>query len=145
MKHVVRAGLLIATLAGPVMPILAQGNSAPAGGTVIGSVTLTKKVLADGQPLAPGTYQVRLSGDQPRPVVGQSPDSERYVEFLRAGKVAGREMATVISNVDLSTMGPSGKRPTNGSRVDTLRGEDYLRVWINRSGTNYLIHLPPAA
>src|SRR5262245_32877979 len=145
MKYVVRTGILIATLAGPVMPILAQSNSAPAGGTVIGSVTLTKRVLADGQPLAPGTYQVRLSVEQPKPVVGQSPEAERYVEFVRAGKVAGREMATVISNVDLATMGPSGKRPTDGSRVDTLRGEDYLRVWINRGGNNYLIHLPPAA
>jgi hypothetical protein len=24
-----------------------------------------------------------------------------------------------------------------------LKGDDYLRVWINRRGVNYLIHLPP--
>jgi hypothetical protein len=29
--------------------------------------------------------------------------------------------------------------------VETLKGDDYLRVWINHSGNNYLIHLPPAA
>jgi hypothetical protein len=142
MKHVVRAGLLIATLAGSVMPILAQGSSA--AGTVIGSVTLTRRVLADGQPLAPGTYQVRLSAEQPKPVVGQSPEGERYVEFVRAGKVAGREIATVIPNADKSTM-KFGRPPVDSSKVETLRGAEYLRVWINRGGNNYLIHLPPAA
>jgi len=30
-------------------------------------------------------------------------------------------------------------------RVDMLKGNDYVRVWINRAGTNYIIHLPPAA
>ena len=144
MKYVVRAGLLIAMLAGSVMPILAQGSSAPAGGTVIGSVTLTKRVLADGQPLAPGTYQIRLSADQPKPVVGQSPEGERYVEFVRAGRVAGREIATVIPNTDKSTM-KFGRPPVNSSKVETLRGAEYLRVWINQGGNNYLIHLPPAA
>jgi hypothetical protein len=145
MKQVVLAGLVIATLGWPVVPVSAQDNSGPAGGTVLGSVTLTRKVLADGQPLAPGTYQVRLSAEQLKPVVGESPDGERYVEFVRAGKVVGREVATVISNVELATMAKYGKPPANNSKVETLRGADYLRVWINRSGTNYLIHLPPAA
>ena len=144
MKHVIRAGLLMAALAGQVMPILAQDNSATAGGTVIGSVTITKRVLADGQPLAPGTYQVRLSTEQPKPVVGQGPEGERYVEFVRAGKVVGREIATVIPNADKSTM-KFGRPPLNSSKVETLKGAEYLRVWINRGGNNYLIHLPPAA
>ena len=144
MKHVVHTGLLIAMLAGSAMPILAQDSSAPAGGTVIGSVTLTRRVLADGQPLAPGTYQVRLSTEQPKPVVGQSPEGERYVEFVRAGRVAGREIATVIPNSDRSTM-KFGRPPVNGSKVETLKGDEYLRVWINKGSNNYLIHLPPAA
>jgi hypothetical protein len=25
-----------------------------------------------------------------------------------------------------------------------LKGDEYLRVWINRGGVNYLLHLPPA-
>ena len=145
MKHVVLAGLVAVTLASAAMPAFAQDSSNTAGGTVIGSVTLTRKVLADGQPLAPGTYQVRLSTEQPKPVVGQSPEGERYVEFVRAGKVVGREVATVISSVDMATMAKYRKPTANSSRVETLRGADYLRVWINRSGTNYLIHLPPAA
>jgi hypothetical protein len=36
------------------------------------------------------------------------------------------------------------KMPRTGGavRVQTLKGGDYLRVWITRAGTNYLIHLP---
>jgi len=25
-----------------------------------------------------------------------------------------------------------------------LKGDEYLRVWINRGGVNYLVHLPVA-
>src|SRR5262245_66654019 len=144
MKHVILAGLLAAALGWPTVPAFAQNTQNAAGGNVIGSVTLTRRVLADGQPLAPGTYQVRLSTEQPKPVVGQSPEGERYVEFVRAGRVVGREVATVIPNSDTSTM-RFGRPPVNTSKVETLKGADYLRIWINKGGNNYLIHLPPAA
>ena len=37
-----------------------------------------------------------------------------------------------------------GPQPAKGGvRVDMLKGNDYVRVWINRGGTNYIIHLPP--
>ena len=29
-------------------------------------------------------------------------------------------------------------------RVEMLKGDDYLRVWITRAGVSYLIHMPPA-
>src|SRR2546422_8716841 len=33
-----------------------------------------------------------------------------------------------------------GPRPKgNGSRVDTLKGGDYVRVWIAKGGNNYII------
>src|SRR5262245_9624007 len=143
MKHIFLAGLLIVGLGQSVMLASTQESSA-AGGNVIGSVTLTRRVLADGQPLAPGTYQVRLSTEQPKPVVGQSPEGERYVEFVRGGRVVGREVATVIPNSDTSTM-RFGRPAVNSSKVETLKGADYLRIWINKGGNNYLIHLPPAA
>ncbi|MNC90267.1 hypothetical protein D3C83_63450 [compost metagenome] len=93
-------------------------------------------------PLAAGTYQVRLTGDQPQPGAGQSPDAERYVEFLRGGKVMAREVATVISNADIGAIA-KGKRPAAGtSQVELLKGNDYLRVWINRGGMHYIINLP---
>jgi hypothetical protein len=141
MKYVVLAGLLISALAVAAIPTFAQESSNSA---VLGSVTLTRKVLADGQPLAAGTYQVRLSSDQVKPVVGESPQGERYVEFVRAGKVEGREVATVIPSSDMSVM-KYGRPPVNSSKVDLLKGGDYLRVWINRGSNNYLIHLPAAA
>jgi hypothetical protein len=141
MKHVVLAGLLICALGIVTIPTFAQEGSS---GTVLGSVTLTRKVLADGQPLAAGTYQVRLSSDQVKPAVGESPESERYVEFVRAGKVAGREVATVIPSNDMSTM-KYGRPPVNSSKVEMLKGGDYLRVWINHGSNNYLIHLPSSA
>jgi hypothetical protein len=141
MKHVVLAGLLISALGIATMPTFAQETS---NATVLGSVTLTRKVLADGQPLVPGTYQVRLSSEQVKPVVGMSPEGERYVEFVRSGKVVGREVATVIPSSDMSTM-KYGRPPVNSSKVETLKGGDYLRVWINRGGNNYLIHLPAQA
>ena len=141
MKHVVLAGLLFSMLGIASIPIVAQETS---NGSALGSVTLTRKVLADGQPLAAGTYQVRLSSEAVKPAVGESPDAERYVEFVRAGKVAGREVATVIPSSDMSTM-KYGRPPVNSSKVDLLKGGDYLRVWINRGNNNYLIHLPTRA
>jgi hypothetical protein len=141
MKHVVLAGLLISAVAVATIPTFAQESSNSA---VLGSVTLTRKVLADGQPLSAGTYQVRLSSDQVKPVVGESPESERYVEFVRAGKVAGREVATVIASNDMSAM-KYGRPPVNSSKVEMLKGGDYLRVWINSGGNNYLIHFSTEA
>lgn len=145
MKHVILAGTLIASIAWPVGSMLAQDAAKAIAGTTLGSVTLTRRVLADGQPLPAGTYQVRLSADEPKPVVGQSPDGSRYVEFVKGGKVIGREVATVVSNTDMATMAKWRKPAANSTRVETLKGADYLRVWINQGGNNYLIHLPPAA
>lgn len=145
MKHVILTGALLAVLSGVFSPVFAQEVAKPAANAALGSVTLTRKVLADGQPLAAGTYQIRLSSDELKPVVGQSPEGARYVEFLRAGKVVGREVATVVSNADMQTMAKWRKPAMNSTKVETLRGADYLRVWINRNGNNYLIHLPPAA
>jgi len=120
-----------------------SGQSAQ-GGSSLGSVTLSKKVMADGQALAPGTYQVRLTSDTPKPGVGQSPEGERYVEFLKGGKVVGREVATVISNADIGTIVKSKKPAAGSSSVEMLKGNDYIRVWINRGGTHYIINMPPA-
>ena len=146
MKHVVLAAALVAALTAVATPVRAQARQqqAASGGTSLGSVTLTHKVMANGQPLAAGTYQVRLTNDEPQPAVGQSPQSERFVEFVRGGKVVGREVATVVSNADVGSIA-KGKRPAvGGSRVEMLKGNEYVRVWINRGGNNYILHLPPA-
>jgi len=138
MKQLVLVGMLVGGLA--------AGVSAQKNADVLGTVHLTKKVMADGKPLAPGTYQVRLTSDSPKPAVGESPNGEKYVEFLRGGKVVGREVATVVSSADIGKIA-KGPRPkgNNSSRVDTLKGGDYVRVWLVKGGDNYLINMPPAS
>jgi hypothetical protein len=135
-KVILAAGLVL----GLVVP-----GAVSAQTTSLGSVTIGQKVTASGQPLAAGTYQVRLTGEDPAPGAGQSPQAERFVEFLSGGKVVGREVATVISDADVKTVVKGPQPARGGSRVEMLKGNDYIRVWINRGGNNYLIHLPPAA
>jgi len=142
MKQGILAAALVMSMVAPVAPVSAQSRPA---NTSLGSITLNHKVTADGQPLAAGTYQVRLSTEQPKPAVGQSPDSEKYVEFLKGGKVVGREVATVVSDADVKSIAKGPQPAKGGSRVDMLKGNDYVRVWINRGGNNYIIHLPPSA
>jgi hypothetical protein len=135
MKRLVFTGALVGVLA-------AATAFAQSGNTTLGTIHLGKKVMADGKPLAAGTYQVRLTSDEPKPGVGQSPDAEKWVEFDKAGKVAGREVATVISSADIAKVAKGKKPGANSSSVELLKGGDYYRVWINKGGNNYLINLP---
>jgi hypothetical protein len=140
MKQLVLVGTVIGALGA------ATGLSAQSGamrGNALGTVHLTRAVLADGKPLTAGTYQVRLSSDEPKPALGQNPDGEKYVEFMKGGKVAGREVATVIAAEDISKIAKGKKPRPNSSSVETLKGGDFVRVWINKGGTNYLINMPP--
>lgn len=141
MRHKILTGILLAAMALPV----SQASAQTAAQKNLGSVTLAKKVMADGKPLAPGTYQVRLVGENAKPGVGQSAEGEQYVEFVKGGKVVAREVATVVSNADIGSIVKTHKPTMNGVRVETLKGNDYVRVWINHSGQNYLINLPTGA
>lgn len=135
MKKLLLVGALLGALG--AVPALAQETN-------LGTVRIPKKVMADGKPLAAGTYQVRVSNDEVKPATGQAPGSEKWVEFVKGGKVAGREVATVVAAADIGQIA-KGRRPkANGSIVEMLKGGDYWRVWINRGGTNYIINLPPA-
>jgi hypothetical protein len=136
MKSLLTTAMLIAGLASiPVQSIAAQG------GESLGSVRLARGVMADGQPLAAGTYTARLSGEVVSRVVGQPAESTRWVEFVQGGQVRGRELATVVSPADVK-MVAKGTPPASGTaRVQLLRGGEYLRVWLNQAGTQYLIHL----
>lgn len=131
--------LLLTTLVGAASPSLAQS---PAGGKSLGSVTLNRSVMADGKRLDAGTYQVRLTDEKPKPAVGQSPEGEQYVEFLRGGQVVGREVATVVPGKEVAGVAKWNRPPSASARVELLKGDDYLRVWFNRDGTHYLINLP---
>ncbi len=139
MKHQFLTAALLAVLAMPAAP-----SAQTAANSSLGSVTLTRKVMADGQPLAAGTYQVRLTGEHAKPAVGQSPDAETYVEFLKGGKVVAKEVATVVTAADIASVAKWRKPAANGVRVETLKGNDYVRVWISKAGTHYLINMPSA-
>ncbi len=137
MKQLVLVGALVAFGA------VAASAQAP---TTLGTVTIGKKVMADGKPLAAGTYQVRLSNDEVKPATGQSPDAEKWVEFVKGGKVVGREVASVVSQQDIGSIMKNGSKPKmNGSVAQLLKGGDYYRVWINKSGTNYIVNLATGA
>ena len=72
---------------------------------------------------------------------------ERWAEFLQGGKVAGREVVSIIPAAEVKDLqpGPDAEpRASAGSKVEMLKGNEYLRVWINRGGVHYLIHMPPA-
>jgi len=78
-------------------------------------------------------------------VPGQTPDAERWVEFLQSGQVRGRELASVVAAADLSAVS-NGDAPTAGqASVIRLNGGDYLRIWVGRRDFHYLIHLPTQA
>jgi hypothetical protein len=139
---------LVAVLVGSLTAgVTAQQGQAPAGETALGSVRLTRSVMADGKPLKAGTYQVRLTAQAASPAVpGQT--MERWVEFVQGGKVAGREVVSIVPQSEMKDLMPgpdAGPRArAGGSRVEMLKGNEYVRVWINRGGVNYLIHMPPA-
>ena len=101
---------LVAVLVGSLTAaVAAQQGQAPAGDTALGSVRLTHSVMADGKPLKAGTYQVRLTSQAASPTVpGQT--MERWVEFLQGGKVAGREVVSIVPQAELKDLMPGPTR-----------------------------------
>jgi hypothetical protein len=101
-------------------------------------------LLANGKSLAAGTYQLRITTERPAPAAGQSATAECWVEFLKGGSVAGREMASVVSAEDIGAVAKGPQPKPNAARVDLLKGGEYLRVWINKAGTHYIVNMPVA-
>lgn len=139
MKPVIVVAALVTALSAGA----AYAQSA-AKATTLGTVHIGTKVLANGQPLPPGTYTLRLTDEAPPPAVGESPNAEKWVEFVKGGKVVGREVASVIPADEIGKIAKGPKPKPNGARVDVLKGGDYVRVWVNKGGTNYLVNLPKA-
>jgi hypothetical protein len=121
----------------------------PTGEVALGSVTIPRPVTADGKPLPRGRYTLRLTAQSAQPTVpGQLPDLNRWVEFVQGGQVKGREIVSIVPAEEVGTTQPGPDMPghvgRDGSRVEMLKGGEYLRIWIARGGTHYLLHLPPA-
>lgn len=125
----------------PAKPGMEQ-SSAQAGSTVnLGAIRIPRAVKAGGEPLPAGTYQVRVTETPASPpAAGQTPQYERWAEFMRNGKTVAREVVTIVPASDIKQVAEQTPPPSGGYRAEVLKGNDYLRLWINRGGNHYLVH-----
>ncbi len=151
MKQLVLVGILSAALVGvghaQTAPAAKKAPSAQkASGNVLGTITLPANVTANGEALKKGTYQVRLSSEEVKPAAGASAEGEKWVEFVQGGQVKGKELASVYPNSDKPTLTEDKQAPPapGQARVQLLKEKHYYRVWLNKGGNSYLLHLPPA-
>jgi hypothetical protein len=123
-------------------PMQTEAPSATTTAMALGSVRLAKALKADGKALPAGTYQVRLTADEAKPdAKGSSEVLERWVEFVKGGQVVGREVVSIVPANEAKLVQKDSPPPSGGSKVETLKGGDYVRVWINKGGNYYLVHL----
>ena len=92
--------------------------------------------------LAAGRYEVRLTGEHPTPRVGQPRNPQESVEFVVNGKVVARDVAEILYDDDLPSIGASSQRAKTGTRVELLKGGEFLRISVKRERERYLIYLP---
>ncbi len=131
---------------GSALAIVLIGSVAFAQPT-LATVRIGHEVLLNGKSVPPGTYQIRLTDEVATPAVGQSPRAEQWVEFLKGGQVVGRELASVIGAEEPRAVTPrpkgtTGTMKTDSARVEVLKGDEYVRVWITRNGEHYVINAP---
>lgn len=151
-KHWVVVGILAGTLlAGDALaqqqapvqqPTTAETPQVPTGEVSLGTVRIPRAVTADGKPLPAGTYTVRVTAQEAKPqAVGSTAALERWAEFLQKGEVKGREVVSIVPASESKLVVQDAPPASGGSKVQMLRGNEYLRVWFNRGGHHYLIHL----
>ena len=130
-------------LAGAVAVVLLAQSvvQAQPAATALGSVRLPRAVMADGKALSAGSYSLRVSSDAVTPVKGQGAEAEKWVEFVQGGQVKGRELASVVASADIGAVAEGKPPAVNGTKVELLKGGEFLRVWSNRGSSHYLIHL----
>ena len=51
-------------------------------------------------------------------------------------------MVSIVPQAEVKVVAKDSPPAQGASKVQMLRGNEYLRVWINRAGNHYLIHLP---
>jgi|TARA_B100000949_G_C14189641_1_gene411150 hypothetical protein len=152
MTHRIFTGLLIVTVmtgtTATLMVDLAIAQQltltvdVPRGDLELGLVSIPRTVTANGQALSSGDYQVRLTARSATPdTVGALTVLERWVEFRQDDDVKGREVVTIVPNTEISDVAKSASPGSGSSRVELLKENEYMRVWINQDGTHYLIHL----
>ena len=129
----------------PGQPNVAQPPDVPATELNLGSIRIPRSVKVGGQTLAPGSYQIRVTAEMAKPdATGLTEPLYRWAEFRQGGQVRGREVVTIVPDAEARLVVKDAPPPAGGSKVQVLRGNDYVRVWFNRGGTHYLLHLPAA-
>lgn len=140
MKYVISllalAGVLSAGAAGQEKP------TPPADPARLATVRITQSVAANGYPLAAGVYELRLTDEHRTPLPGQSSDAERWIEFVANGGVVARDVAVVLRDNDLPSEGASSVPARGGTRVELLKGGEFVRISVRRGEERYLIYLP---
>ena len=61
---------------------------------------------------------------------------------MQGGTVKAREVVSIVPQPEGKMVVKDAAPPAGGSRVQTLKGNDFVRVWFNKGGNHYLIHLP---
>lgn len=127
-------------------PTTAETPAAPTGEVALGSVRIPRAVTADGKPLPAGNYTLRVTAQEAKPeAVGTTEALQRWAEFVQGGQVRGREVITIVPATEAKVVAKDTPPRAGGSKVQMLRGNEYLRVWVNRGGHHYLMHLPTGA
>jgi hypothetical protein len=123
-------------------PTTAAAPEVPTTEVALGTVRISRAVMADGKPLPAGTYSVRVTAQVAKPTaVGLTESLYRWAEFSQRGEVKGREVVTIVPDSEAKMVVQDTPPQPGGSKVQMLRGNEYLRVWFNRGGTHYLVHL----
>ena len=126
-------------------PVTAPTPTVPTGEVALGTFRIPKAVKADGKALPAGTYQIRVTAQSAAPdAKGQTPSLERWAEFTQAGQVKGREVVVIVPQSDTATVMKDAPPKPNGSKFELLKGNDYSRLWINKSGNQYVVYFPTA-
>ena len=84
------------------------------------------------------------AGGQARPSWGRRLQYERWVEFVRAGRCAAGRSSASCRRRRLPAWPKTRRRGPAAQKSRCCMGNEYLRVWINRGGIHYLVHLVPA-
>jgi len=136
-------GLTVATPSAGVAAQTAPGTvNVPTGEVSLGSVELPRRVMADGQALAAGTYDVQVTTAMASPEVpGQLGVLERWVEFRQGEDVRGREVVSIVPQSEIEGVAKTAPPASGSARVEMLKDNEYLRVWVNQGNTHYFIHL----
>ena len=122
----------------------ATAPAVPTGELALGTVRIRTNTTANGIALPAGTYTVRLTPAVAVPdVVGQTEVYERWVEFSQGGAVKGKEVVSIVPASEIAGVANDPAPRAGRNKVEMLRNNEFVRVWINQGGHHYLVHLVP--